>query len=93
MRATTGRANAHRPATARISETLVFPAPAVASAGRGVVVTRDRADRPVHAATFSGAPLKGFRANNARESAGDVDTGCILLRKLARESAVSINPR
>ena len=56
VRATAGRANATRLVNARVSETLVFPAPAVASAGRGVVVTRDRADRPVHAHTFSGAP-------------------------------------
>jgi hypothetical protein len=77
MRALAGRANAVRPEKSRISETLVFPAPAVASAGRGVVVTRDRADRPVHAATFSGAPLRGLRAPNVCVCAGDVKAVCI----------------
>jgi hypothetical protein len=73
-----------------MSETLVFPAPAVASAGRVVVVARDKADRPVHAQTFSGAPLKGFRARNVCISAGDVNAGSILRRKLARGRVLSI---
>jgi hypothetical protein len=90
MRARAGYANAIRPHDTRISETLVFPAPAVASAGRDVVVTRDRADRPVHAQTFSGAPLKGFRAGNACICAGDVNVGSILRRKLARDRVLSI---
>ena len=90
MRALAGCANAIRPENARISETLVFPAPAVARAGRGVVVTRDRADRPVHARTQSGAPLKCFRTPNDRVCAGDDMMSCIVLRKLARESVVSI---
>ena len=89
MRATAGRASAIRLAESRISETLVFPAPAVASAGRDVVVTRDKADRPVHARTFSGAPLKGFRTPNICVCAGDVKACCILLRKLAREAVLS----
>jgi hypothetical protein len=74
----------------RISETLVFPAPAVARCGRDVVVTRDRAERPVHAHTFSGAPLMGFRTPNDRACAGDEKVICILLRKLARNSIESI---
>ena len=91
MRARAGRASAVRPAKSRISETLVLPVPAVASAGRDVVVTRERADRPVHAQTFSGAPLKDFRTPNVGVCAGDMKAGCILLRKLAREAVVSIS--
>lgn len=74
----------------RISETLVLPAPAVASGGRDVVVTRDRAERPVHARTFSGAPLMGVRALNFCARAGDVSARSILIRKLAREAVLSI---
>src|SRR4051812_18670648 len=84
MRARTERANAVRPVKARISETLVLPAPAVASAGRGVLVTRDRAERPVHAQTFSGAPLTDFRTPNDCVCADDEKANCILCRKLAR---------
>jgi hypothetical protein len=61
----------------RIAETLVFGAPAVASAGRDVAVTQDSADRPVQARTRSGASMTGAGAPNARMFAGDVKAGCM----------------
>jgi hypothetical protein len=64
--------------------------PAVASGGSDVVVTRERAERPVHAQTFSGAPLTGLRALNVRARADDVMARSILIRKLARDPVLSI---
>jgi hypothetical protein len=90
MRGAAGGANAVRLAERRISETLVFPVPAVASAGRDVVVTHDSADRPVHARTFSGAPVKCFHVPAVCVCTGDVKAGCMLRRKLARDSVLSI---